>query len=215
MCVIENLFRVFLSKWPPLHLWVNWVYIVWVKSKRFTLKQPPDRMFRDYLARRPYPRDTRETYNLAWLFSFQSCASHMALSWVSFSWNPLDLQLSLSLHQLNTKPNTIKSHKIQGTKLKQLHYILSWNKADIKYSCKSQLYRYLGCRFFNRGLLSGSLDWCIKNWLLVPRPEICGLFHFRFLGGSLQYWCIKNWCSKPILWGAYEMHQTGSLLIFY
>ena len=29
-----------------------------------------------------------------------------------------DLQLSLSLHQLNTKLNTIKSHKIQGIKLK-------------------------------------------------------------------------------------------------
>ena len=44
------------------------------------------------------------------------------------------------LHQLNAKPNTIKSHKIQGNKLKQLQHFLSWNKANIKYSCKSQLY---------------------------------------------------------------------------
>ena len=46
------------------------------------------------------------------------------------------------LHQLNTKPNTIKSHKIQGTKLKQLQHFLLWNKANIKHSCKSQLYTY-------------------------------------------------------------------------
>ena len=44
------------------------------------------------------------------------------------------------LHQLNTKLNTIKSHKIQGTKLKQSQHFLSWNKANIKHSCKSQLY---------------------------------------------------------------------------
>ena len=97
-------------------------------------------MFRNYLAGRSYPRDTRETDNLARLFSFQSCASHVATSQVSFSRNPLDLQLSFSLHQLNTKPNTIKSHKIKGTKLKQLQNFLSWNKVNIKHSCKSQLY---------------------------------------------------------------------------
>ena len=45
------------------------------------------------------------------------------------------------LHQLNTKPNTIKSHKIQGINLIQLQYFFSINKADIKYSCKSQLYK--------------------------------------------------------------------------
>ena len=94
------------------------VYIVWVKGKKVTLKNPSGKMFHDYLARRPYPRDTRETDNLARLFSFQSCASPMATSRVSFLRNPLDLQLSLSLHQLNTKPNTIKSYKIQRNKLK-------------------------------------------------------------------------------------------------
>ena len=139
MCVVENLSRVFLSEYPILHLWVIRVYIIWVKSKKVTLKNLPGKMFRDYLAGRPYLRDTRENDNLARLFSFQSCAPHMALSRVSFSQNPLILQLSLSLHQLNTQPNTIKSHKIQGTKLKQLQHFLSWNKANIKYSCKSQL----------------------------------------------------------------------------
>ena len=42
-------------------------------------------MFYDYLVGRPYLRDTREIDNLARLFSFQSCASHVATSRVSFS----------------------------------------------------------------------------------------------------------------------------------
>ena len=116
------------------------VYIVWVKGKKITLKNSLSRMFHNYLAGRFYPWDTRETDSLTWLFSFQSCTSHMAILQVSFSRNPLDLQLSLSFHQLNTKPNTIKSQKIQGTKLKQLQHFLSWNKTNIKHSCKSQLY---------------------------------------------------------------------------
>ena len=53
------------------------VYIVWVKGKEFTHKNPPGRMFRDCLARRPYLRDTCENDNLTQLFSFQSCAPHM------------------------------------------------------------------------------------------------------------------------------------------
>ena len=123
------------------------VYIVWVKGKKVTQKNPPGRMFCNYLARRPYPRDTRGNDNLARLFSFQSCTSHMPFSQEPFLRTSselvakcTDFQLSLSLHQLNTKPNTIKSHKIQGTKLKQLQDFLSWNKANIKHSCKSQFY---------------------------------------------------------------------------
>ena len=37
-CVAKNLSRVFLSKWPPILLWVMRVYIVWVKGKKITLK---------------------------------------------------------------------------------------------------------------------------------------------------------------------------------
>ena len=37
-CVAKNLSRVFLSKWPPILLWVMRVYIVWVKSEKVTLK---------------------------------------------------------------------------------------------------------------------------------------------------------------------------------
>ena len=147
VCVVENISRVFLSEWNFLHLWVMRVYIVRVKGKKVTLKNLPGKMFRDYLAGRPYPRDTRENDSLAWLFSFQSCAPHMPFLQEPFSRTShelvtkcTDLQLSLSLHQLNTKPNTIKSHKIQETKLKQLQHFLSWNKANIKHSCKSQLY---------------------------------------------------------------------------
>ena len=119
MCVVENLFRVFLSEWPTIHLWVMKVYIVWVKGREVTLKKPPGKMFRDCLAGRPYSHDTCENDSLARLFSFQSCASHVLFrSLVSRKLlvKSTDLKISLSLHQLDTKPNTIKSHKIQGTK---------------------------------------------------------------------------------------------------
>ena len=36
--VVENLFRVFLSEWPPILLWVMMVYIVRVKCKKVTLE---------------------------------------------------------------------------------------------------------------------------------------------------------------------------------
>ena len=143
MCVVENRSRVFLSKWPRLHLWVMSVYIVWVKGKKVTLKNPQGRIFYDYLAGRPYLRDIHKNDSLARLFSFQSCASHVpfcGLASRKFLAKSTDLQISLSLHQLNTKPNTIKSHKIQGTKLEQLQHFLLWNKANIKHSCKSQHY---------------------------------------------------------------------------
>ena len=65
VCVVENLSRVFLSEWPHMHLWVMRVYIVWVKGREVTLKKPLGRMFRDCLAGRPYPRDTRKNDNLA------------------------------------------------------------------------------------------------------------------------------------------------------
>ena len=55
VCVVENLSRVFLSEWSPLLLWVMRVYIVWVKGKKVTLKIPPNRESREYLAERPYP----------------------------------------------------------------------------------------------------------------------------------------------------------------
>ena len=37
-CVVENLSKIFLSEWPLIILWAMRVYIVWVKSKKVTLK---------------------------------------------------------------------------------------------------------------------------------------------------------------------------------
>ena len=65
VCVVENLSRVFLSELPHLHLWVMKVYIIRVNGREVTLKNPLGRMFRYYLARKPYSRDTRENDNLA------------------------------------------------------------------------------------------------------------------------------------------------------
>ena len=125
-------------------LWVIRVYIVWVKGKKVTLKNPLSMEFHGYLARRPYLRDTREILQVSMTFQLPACVSHMALSQVSFLWASGEIHLFFNsysiLHQLNIKPNTIKSHKIQGTKLKQSQHFLSWNKANIKHSCKSKLY---------------------------------------------------------------------------
>ena len=125
-------------------LWVIRVYIVWVKGKKVTLKNPPSMEFHRYLARRPYPQDTREILQASMTFQLPAYASHVALSQVSFLWASGEIHLFFNscsiLHQLNTKSNTIKSHKIQWTKLKQSQYFLSWNKANIKHSCKSKLY---------------------------------------------------------------------------
>ena len=65
VCVVEILSRVFLSECPFLHLWVMRVYIVRVKGMKVSLKNPPGRMFCEYLVGRPYLRDTRENDSLA------------------------------------------------------------------------------------------------------------------------------------------------------
>ena len=44
---------------------------------KVSLKNPLGRMFRDCLAGRPYPQDTRENDSLARLFNFQSCAPYV------------------------------------------------------------------------------------------------------------------------------------------
>ena len=65
MCVVENLSRVFLFKWPLILLWIIRLYIVWVKGKKVILKNPPGRMFREYFIGMPYPRNTYKIDNLA------------------------------------------------------------------------------------------------------------------------------------------------------
>ena len=140
MCIVENLFRVFLSKQLHILLWVMKVYIIWVKGKKVTLKIFKAESFTGW----PFLRNTRKTNSLARLFNFQ----HVLLTWLfcrqasrkTLTKSTCSSNTCLILHQLNTKPNTIKSHKIQGTKLKQLQCFLSQNKANIKHNCKSQLY---------------------------------------------------------------------------
>ena len=154
MCVVENLFRMFLFGWPLLHLWVIRVYIVWVKDKKVTLKIFQVENFagtsRDGLSHEALEKCSQKLDS-----STSTCASLMPFSpkplLLSFSWicreTALIFILCLILHQLNTKPNTIKSHKIQGTKFMQLQHFLLWNKVKIKHN-KSQLYNF----FLDQGL---------------------------------------------------------------
>ena len=172
VCVVENLSRVFLSEWSLLHLWVMRVYIVWVKDKEVTHKNPLGRIFRDCLAGRPYPWDTRKNDSLPRLFSFQSCAPHVLfhdLASRELLAKSTDLQISLNLYQLNIKPNTIKCQKIQGTKLEQLQHFLLWNKANIKHNCKSQLYKCnlaVGFGWWYRGYWMPD-TWLAMGWVWV------------------------------------------------
>ena len=64
VCVVENLSRFFSLKYLFTMSVGKRVYIVWVKGKKVTLKNPPSRESRGYLARKPYPRNTREIDNL-------------------------------------------------------------------------------------------------------------------------------------------------------
>ena len=142
-CVVENLSRVFLSKWHLILLWVIKVCIVWVKGKKVTLKILQVECFTGISQVSP----SRET--LAKLTAWHdSSVSNICFSRGSFAGrlhvrhvkSTCSSNTCSILHQLNTKPSTIKSHKIQGKKLKQIQHFLSWNKANVKYSCKSQLY---------------------------------------------------------------------------
>ena len=121
-------------------LWVMRVCIVWVKGKKITLKILQAKSFTG-ISRVGHSRETL-TKLTAW---HDSSASIICFSCGSFASKLLAKSTCSShtcsiLYQLNTKLNTIKSHKIQGTKLKQLPHFLSWNKVNIKHSCKSQLY---------------------------------------------------------------------------
>ena len=131
------------------------VYIVWVKGKKVTLKILQVECFvgtsRDGLSRKVLAKCT-------WHLTLQllACASHVAFTWEPLLTNFLRASRKIALifiaclilHQLNTKSNKIKSHKVQGNKLMQLQHFLSWNKINIKLSCKSQLYTDYKTTFF-------------------------------------------------------------------
>ena len=63
--VVENLFRAFLSEWPPYTFVGNEGVYSMGKGKKVTLKNPLGRMFHEYFAGRPYLRDTCEIDSLA------------------------------------------------------------------------------------------------------------------------------------------------------
>ena len=123
------------------------VYIVWVKGKKVTFKILQAESFagisQDGLSREVLAKCSPTLNSLASSMCF-SCDfftrtfTHELLASREIA---LIFIACFILHQLNTKPNIIKSQKIQGTKLMKLQHFLSWNKVNIKHSCKSQLYR--------------------------------------------------------------------------
>ena len=117
-------------------------------------------MFCGYLTRWSISRRTHKIQPGTWLFSFLHVLLTCPFRGLLFSRTSCELVAKLHwffisyliLHQLNTKPNTIKSHKIQGTKLMQLQHFLSWNKVNIKHNYKSQLYSFFSffhCHYFH------------------------------------------------------------------
>ena len=91
--------------------------MVWAKGKKVTLKNPPSRMFREYFTGRPYLRDTREIDNVAQLFNFQLVLFMWLIRRLASREIHLIFNYCSILHQLNTKLNTIKFHKIQENNL--------------------------------------------------------------------------------------------------
>ena len=115
-CVVENLSRVFLFEWPLILLWIMRVYIVWVKDKKVTLKTLKGKRFvsisqegltRETLAKSTAWHDFSASdmcFSRAFFTRYSSRKLVTKLYWFFMS--------CLILHQLNTKSNTIKSHKI-------------------------------------------------------------------------------------------------------
>ena len=103
-------------------LWVMRVYIVQVKGKKVTFINLPGKEFHKVSRWNALPARYSQNQQPGMIFQLPTCAFHVALSQVSFSQASREIYLffnsCLILHQLNTKPNTIKSHKIQETKLK-------------------------------------------------------------------------------------------------
>ena len=104
------------------------VYRVWVKGIRVTLKIPAISAFcrssRDLVK-------LRDELQNSLTLQLPACASHVTFMGCTTSELSHEINFLSNLHQLNTKPITNKSHKIQGNKLMQLQHFLSWNKANI------------------------------------------------------------------------------------
>ena len=79
VCVVENLSRVFLSKWPILHLWVMRVYIAWVKGKQVT-KKKKKKLQAESFATISWEGLTRETLVKTTVWHDSSASSHVLLT---------------------------------------------------------------------------------------------------------------------------------------
>ena len=71
------------------------VCIVWAKGKKVTLKNLLGRKFREYLAKRPYLRDTHEILQAGMTLQLLTCASHVPFSRVIFSRASCELVMKL------------------------------------------------------------------------------------------------------------------------
>ena len=121
----RNLSRVFFLNSLSLLLWVMRIYMVWMKCKKVTLKIYQAKSFID-TSRDGLSHEVLAKYS----FVLDSSASSMCFSRALFEETFLTNFLRASrkttlifiscsiLHQLNTKTNTIKSHKMQGNKIK-------------------------------------------------------------------------------------------------
>ena len=131
--VVKNLSRVFFSEWSLILLWVMRVYIIWVKGKKVTLKilqaecftgTLQDGLSREALTKCNLALDS-STSNICFSHAFFAETSTRKLQRASCKTALIFILCSI-LHKLNTKPNTIKSHKIQenNLKIKRLFYFI-------------------------------------------------------------------------------------------
>ena len=104
------------------------VYIVWMNGIRVTLKIPTISAFHVSSRELAKLRDkSRNTLTL----QLPACAPHVTFAGCTAHEQSHKINFLSNVHQLNTKPNTNKSHKIQENKLMKLQHFLSWDKVNI------------------------------------------------------------------------------------
>ena len=105
------------------------VYIVWVNGKKVTLKILKVESFAgtlgDGLSREVFEKCslTLDSSTSSMCFSCALFVGNFLVNFLRASRETVLIFISCSIfHQLNTKLNTIKSHKLQGNKLMQLQH---------------------------------------------------------------------------------------------
>ena len=119
------------------------VYIVWVKNLVKQINFLPNRWFRGYFVWWPLFWNTREIHYLAWLFSFHSCASHVAFLRVAsceLLANSTDSSFEIWFFtNLSHSSLTNKPTYIQGKWLKKITIKFDTKLKPIQNSWKLQL----------------------------------------------------------------------------